>query len=76
MDAAQMQMMQNRYRMMQSGMGSQNGTKQQQRLRNGSGGGQVGRGRAMRAPQMQMMQNRVRKGQSGVGNRGNAMRNQ
>ncbi len=59
----QRQMMQNRYRMMQSGMGGQNGMKQQKRLRDGSCGGQVGSGGAINATQMQMMQNRARRNQ-------------
>lgn len=55
----QQQMIQNRYRMMQS--------MQQQRLRDGSCGGQVGSGQTGAAGQM--MQNRQRNGQSGNGNR-------
>ena len=57
----QQQMIQNRYRMMQSG------AMQQQRLRDGSCGGQVGSGQATGAGQM--MQNRHRYGQPGNGNR-------
>ncbi len=64
--AMQRQMMQNRYRMMQFGMGSQNGTGQQQRLRDGSCGGQYGSAQAG-AMQRQMMQNRYRMMQSGMG---------
>ncbi|MHB8971262.1 MAG: hypothetical protein ACYC4N_12515 [Pirellulaceae bacterium] len=73
--AMQRQMMQNRYRMMQSGMGSQmgygqqNGSGQQKRLRDGSCGGQGNAG-TMDATQMQMwqmMQQRMRQGQP-IGN--------
>ena len=53
--AMQRQMMQHRYRMMQSGSGHQNGTGQQQRFRDGSWGGQVGNQGAV-AMQEQMMQ--------------------
>ena len=80
--AMQRQMMQNRYRMMQSGMGNQmrygqqNGMGQQLRLRDGSCGGQ-GYAGAMDPTQMQMMQmremmqQRMRQGQPGFGNMGN-----
>ena len=71
--ATQRQMMQYRYRMMQSGWGSQNGTGQQLRLRDGTCGGQSNTG-AMDATQMQMMQamqNRMRQGQPGFGHFGN-----
>jgi len=65
--AMQRQMMQNRYRMMQSGSEHQNGTGQQQRFRDGSCGGQVGN-QGAGAMQKQMMQNRARQGQSNFGN--------
>ncbi len=58
--------MQNRYRMMQQGMEGQYGTRQQKRLRDGSGGGQIGSGQAINAAQMQRMQrmqNRARRNQ-------------
>jgi hypothetical protein len=62
----QQQMLQNRYRMMQSQAGVGNGM-QQQRLQDGSCGGQAASGQATGAGPM--MQNRQRNGQSGNGNR-------
>ena len=62
----QMMMLQNRYRAMQSQSGLANGNMQQQRLRDGSCGGQGSSGQATGAGQM--MQNRQRGGQSGNGN--------
>jgi len=66
----QRQMMQNRYRMMQSGMGNQmrygqqNGMGQQLRLRDGSCGGQgyAGAMDPTQVQRMQMMQQRMRQG--------------
>ena len=73
--AMQRQMMQNQYRMRQSGMGNQMGYGQQQRLRDGSCGGQ-GSGGAMDATQMYMMQmmqqQRMRQGQTGGNGQGAA----
>ncbi len=77
--AMQRQMMQNRYRMMQSGMGNQmgygqqNGMGQQLRLRDGSCGGQgyAGAIDPTQVQGMQMMQQRMRQGQPGFGNMGN-----
>ncbi|MHB0960870.1 MAG: hypothetical protein ACYC6N_19485 [Pirellulaceae bacterium] len=74
--AMQRQMMQNRYRMMQSGMGNQmgygqqNGMGQQLRLRDGSCGAQGDAGAIdpTQVQTMQMMQQRMRQGQPGFGN--------
>lgn len=73
----QRQMMQNRYRMMQSGFGGQAGMMQQQRLRDGSCSGQFGYGgQTSGAMQRKMLRNHYRMMQNGLGGQAGMMQQQ
>lgn len=74
--AMQRQMMQNRYRMMQSGFGNPNNLMQQSRLRDGSCTGQQGFGGWGGSMQWQGTQNFQGSRQSGFGNQSGLMQQQ